>query len=235
MLHIGLVRFSTAQFLISLVLLFTVTPFLDRSDIGRVIDGALISLVLMSGVLAVGWRRRTFVVAGLLMLPALAGKWLSHFRPDLVRPEVYLACGLAFIVFVAIELMQFVLRAPRVNSEVLSAGISNYLLLGLMWALAYQLVAQLVPHSFALNGTPVSREELKPFDMFYFSFVTMTTVGYGDITPLSQPARMLAILEAMTGTLYLGVFIARLVALYTSEGIENTPANDQSGMPPKKT
>jgi voltage-gated potassium channel Kch len=81
---------------------------------------------------------------------------------------------------------------------------------------AYILVAQLHPGSFSYNvGRPPVR--LISFDAFYFSFITLTTVGYGDITPVTHIARTLAMTEAMTGTLYMAVLISRLVALYSSQ------------------
>jgi uncharacterized membrane protein len=170
--------------------------------------------MLASGVLAVGRRRKNLVIAAILVVPAIVGRWVNHFRPDFLPAQVFLAAGLAFGVFVFLNLLLFVLRAPRVNSEVLSAGIASYLLLGLLWAFAYLLVALSIPDSFSINvGTAHS---LGRSDALYYSFVTLSTVGYGDITPLSNVARSLAAAEAMTGTIYVAVFIARLVALYST-------------------
>src|SRR5262249_48115930 len=116
------------------------------------------------------------------------------------------------------NLLLFVLRAPRVNSEVLCAGIASYLLLALLWTFAYLLTALSIPDSFSFNtGTARS---LGNIDALYFSFVTISTVGYGVITPLSSVARTLAGAEAMTGTIYVAVFIARLVALYSTASRE---------------
>ena len=88
-------------------------------------------------------------------------------------------------------------------------------MLGLLWTVAYWLVDQLDPGAFAFN-TNEGRQSISGFNAFYFSFVTLSTVGYGDITPVSKVARMLAAMEAMTGLLYVAVLIARLVALYSS-------------------
>ena len=221
--HVGNFRFSMAQFLAALVLLFIVTPFMELFKNGDAIDGALITLVLISGVLAVGGQRWKLVVAVVLVLPALAGKWVSLLRPDLLSPEVHLATGLIFVGFVLSQLLQFIFRAPRVNSEVLCAGIAGYLLLGLLWMFAYVLVARIVDNSF--TGA-LARQPLQGFDAYYFSFITLSTVGYGDITPLSHGARALAMSEAMTGTLYIAVLISRLVALYSSQSAETSGRKD---------
>jgi Ion channel len=224
--RIGNFRFSAAQFLIALVVLFIVMPFVEDLKNGDMIDGALVTLVLVSGVMAVGQRRRTLVIALVLVLPALAGKWVAQWRPDLVPPEVYLIFALLFIGFVMLQFLYFILRAPRVDSEVLCAGVAGYLLLGIIWMFAYILVARMHPGSFSYNVGPPPVHSLASFDAFYFSFITLSTVGYGDITPVTHVARTLAMTEAMTGTLYMAVLISRLVALYTSQGSEVAKKKD---------
>ena len=175
--------------------------------------------MLISAVLAVGRRRRSLAIALILLLPALAARWGHHYRPDLVSPVLFPALALALLIFIVSQFLWFILRAPKVNTEVLCAGISTYLLLGLMWIFAYMLVAGADPGSFAFNSGPASSHTMNGFNSYYFSFVTLSTVGYGDITPVSNGARALAVLESMTGTLYVAVLIARLVALYSSEGL----------------
>jgi hypothetical protein len=123
---------------------------------------------------------------------------------------------LLLIAFVVASLLRFVLRAPSVNTDVLCASISAYLMLGIMWTIAYWLVDQVTPGgAFAFN-TSGEKQSMHGFNAFYFSFVTLSTVGYGDITPVSKIARMLAAMEAITGLLYVAVLIARLVAIYSS-------------------
>ena len=207
-------RFSTVELLVALALLFFFFPFVEEVKGGDVIVSILLSLVLLSAVLAVADRKGVFFIALVLAIPAIAGRWINHFRPDLVSPPVFLIAGLALIAFVVANLLRFVLRAPSVNTEVLSASISAYLMLGLLWTVAYWLVAQVTPNAFAFNtGT---KETMAGFNAFYFSFITLSTVGYGDITPVSRIARWLAATEAMTGLLYVTVLIARLVSLYSN-------------------
>jgi hypothetical protein len=209
-------RFSTVQLLIVLGLLFFSFPFVEEVKGGDIIVSVLLSLVLISAVLAVASRRRTLVVAVLLMVPAIAGRWINHFRPDLVPPAVFLVSGLVLVAFVVVNLLGFVLRAPSVNTEVLCASISAYLMLGLIWTMAYWLVDQLTPGGAFSFNTNAGKQSMNGFNAFYFSFITLSTVGYGDITPLSRIARWLAALEAMTGLLYVAVLIARLVSLYST-------------------
>jgi hypothetical protein len=226
--HIGFRRFSTAEFLVALVLLFVATPFVERSSHGGSIETALMTLVLVLGVLAVGRSRRTLVWAVVLMVPAVAGRWIDHFWHELVPQWVIFVAGLIFLIFLIGQFLRFILRAPQVNAEVMYAGISVYLLLGLSWTFAYVIVAQLAPGSFAFSTGPAG-QTMDGFTAYYFSFVTLTTVGYGDITPVSNGARALAAMEAMTGTLYVAVLISRLVALYSSQGSQLRDPNPEAG------
>jgi len=208
-------RFSTVQLLIALALFFIWAPFVEEIEGGELIVSALFSLVLLAGVVAVADRKRVMVIAIVLAIPAIAGRWINHFRPDLIPPAVFLVAGLILIAFVVGNLLLFVFRAPSVNTEVLCASISAYLMLGLMWTMAYWLVDQLTPGgAFAFN-TITGKQSMKGFNAFYFSFITLSTVGYGDITPVSKMARWLAAMEAMTGLLYVAVLISRLVSLYS--------------------
>lgn len=214
----GNFRFSAAQFLVALILMLVLAPFVDDLKNGAAIDGALITMVLISGVLAVGRSHRTLVVAAVLVLPPVVCKWVGLLQPGLLPLSSHSISALIFICFVEFELLHFIFRAPRVNSEVLCAGISGYLLLGMLWTVAYALVSRLVPGSFAFNTGTTTTGPLQSFDAYYFSFITLSTVGYGDITPASHVARTLTMMEAMTGTLYLTVLISRLVALYSAQG-----------------
>jgi len=209
-------RLSAVELLIALGLLFFSLPFVEEIKGGDIIVSILLSLVLISAVLAVANRCRTFVVAVLLAIPAVVGRWINHFRPHLLPPAIFLVAGLVLVAFVVANLLRFILRAPSVNAEVLCASISAYLMLGLMWTMAYWLVDQLTPGGAFSFNTNAGPQSINGFNAFYFSFITLSTVGYGDITPVSRIARWLAAMEAMTGLLYVAVLIARLVSLYSS-------------------
>jgi hypothetical protein len=214
----GVFRFSMAQLLVALVFVFVAIPFIEHVRGNDVLETVLLTIALLSAVPALGDRRRTMVWAVVLVIPAVAGKWLNHLRPDLVPAEVFLVAGMLFFLFVILHFLRFILRAPRVDSEILCAGAATYLMLGWLWALAYILVARLVPDSFVFTVGPASIRSLEGFRGLYFSYATLTTVGYGDIIPVSNGARMLAMTEAMAGMFYATLLIARLVALYYSKG-----------------
>ena len=204
------------ELLIALGLFFICAPFVEEFKNGKFIVSILLSLVLISAVLAVAERKSALLITVVLAIPAIAGRWINHFRPDLAPAPVFLISGLLLMAFVVLELLRFILRAPLVNTEVLCASISAYLLLGLTWTLAYWLVDQLTPGGAFSFNTTAGTHSMNGFTGFYFSFITLSTVGYGDITPVSRIARWLAAMEAMTGLLYVAVLIARLVAPYST-------------------
>ena len=209
-------RFSTVQLLVALVILLVSAPFVEELEGGHLILSVLFTVVLIAAVFAVANRKRSLAIALVLAVPAITARWINQVRPDLVHPAVFLVCALVLLAFVIGHLLYFVLRAPVVTVEVLCASIAAYLMLGLTWTVAYWLVDQLTPGGAFSFNTPRGSRSMNGFTGFYFSFITLSTVGYGDITPVSQAARWLAAMEAMTGLLYVAVLIARLVSLYSS-------------------
>lgn len=219
--HRSVRRFSAVELLVVLVLWLVTAPIVWGMRSGDLIEIILTSVVLLSAVVAVGGRRRTLIAAIILVTPACVCKWLNHMRPDLMPPAVHATAGIVFMVFVVSHLLRFMLRAPKVNTEVLCAGISGYLLIGILWAVAYVLVAQLVPMSFVF--TSGQDRSMMGLEAVYFSFVTLCTVGYGDVVPTSHVSRMLAIFEAVAGMFYVTVLIARLVAMHSTEKQADVP------------
>jgi hypothetical protein len=208
----GWFRYSGVELLIALIALLVTAPLVEDLPAGDAIESALLTLVMVSSVLAIGGRRRSFIIAVLLLTPALAGKWANRFSPSVVSHFVYLIPATLFFLFVVAHLIRFILGAPRVDTNVLCAGLSGYLLLGLLWTPLYLTVFRWNPNAFTLPAGTT----LDGFSAFYFSFITLSTVGYGDIAPASKAARMLAVTEAVSGLFYVAVLISRLVAIYSS-------------------
>ncbi len=215
--HLGLRRVTVAHFLIAEVLLLVIVPFVDQLPNGELIESALLTLVMFMAMLAVGGRRRTLLAAAVLLAPAALGRWLDHFRPGLVSRDFTNVASMVFLAFVTVHLVRFILHAPRVNSEVLCAGLATYLMMGLLWAFAYLLASRLDPASFAVKGESGPHRALAGYEALFVSIGTLTNVPFDEVSPASKPARMLAMGEAMTSMFYIATLIARLVAMYSGD------------------
>ena len=166
-----------------------------------------LALSLLAGALGFqsGWRRRVFLV---LTVAAL----MAHFA----LPQRFLGVMPAMPAFwtviallSAASALRFALRSTRIDAEHIYAALSAYLLAGVFFGVLYSGVEQVWPGSFNIAG---AKGEFPLFDAIYFSFVTLATLGYGDLLPVSEVARGLAIVEAVSGQLFLAVMIARLVS-----------------------
>jgi hypothetical protein len=213
-------------FLVSLFLLiFVLYPLAEPRTITRYLLDAITLLVLLSGADAVSDRRRALFrcVVGLGAL-----SFLLHVLPHayLDRSVLLLknASTMLFLIVVAGAVLWRVLGGGRITTHRVQGAVAVYLMLGLIWAGAYMLVFLCDPTSFDLGPSMEGAAGLEAIQtqgmsrLIYFSFVTMTTVGYGDITPQSVAAGNLAILQALTGQIYLVVILARLVSLAVATG-----------------
>ena len=207
---------------VALVALIALGPLLS-SALGRPwIFGYLEAAFLLYALHHVTRRRSDLLIGLVLGLPAIAGTVIDAAIPD--RPDVNfvpLLFATLFIGFLVWRFLGDVLAGGRVTSERIFGAISVYLLIGFMFALVYAFVALVDPGAFAFSdailGSATSGEIGHGKSIFtYFSFVTMTTLGYGDVTPVSPVARTLAYLEAVLGQLYLAVMIAGLVGMHIS-------------------
>jgi len=201
------------QFLVALIVLIVTYPFITELADGDLIENLLMMILLIFAALAVGGR--SWMLTILLVIPALVGPWLDEYWHGIIPGWIITGIHMIFVGFVIIQLIRFILRETRVNAEVMCAGISAYLMLGIFWTPAFLMVSQLNPASFS-GAHLVATQGLNRFDAIYLSFVTLTCLGCNDITPLSKTARMLLMVEALTGVLCLAVLIARLVALYSA-------------------
>ena len=214
-------HFSAVEFLVVLTLWIMSTSFLAQIRGGSLIEAVLASAVLVSAVLAVGGRRRTLGVAFVLVAPTFVCKWLNHCWPDLMPREVYTAGLFVVMVFVVAHYARFVQRARRVDAQVLCAGISIYLLLGLLWAITYMLLEEISPGSFVFTAGSDPPRPVAGFEAVNFSLGVLAGSAFSDLAPASKVARMLATAEVTVSLFYVAILIARLVSLYSSEAMSD--------------
>jgi hypothetical protein len=199
--------------LVLLVLMVFILPLAGfRGPVARVVLDVAFSLLLVAGAMTV-WRTKVGpVVVGTLALAALIVRGLAWYSPseamDVARALSLVASTGALAIIVLVQ----VLRAGPVNLHRILGAIAVYLLLGIAWSGAYEALSLMQPAAFSgAQGRGIAPEE-----WIYFSFVSLTTVGYGDITPVAPAARSFAVLEALTGQLYPALLLARLVSLQVS-------------------
>jgi hypothetical protein len=203
-------------FLVLLVLTIFVVPVIAPpfDEAGRAVIEAFFALILLAGVWVVIDERVVAAVVALLFACMAAIAWLSAGQVQLVTPVMRTAVALLATILLAAVIGRRVFADGRITMDRIMGAIALYLMLGIIWANAYEIVG-LRDHT-AFSGTPDQARGMERW--FYFSFTTLTTVGYGDIAPLARAARALAMLEALIGQLYPAIILARLVTLQTSAG-----------------
>ncbi len=200
----------------ALVLMLVALPFVEMTPAAGVRFRLLLSVVLFAGIGAVS-RRSWTLVAGLVLLVAfLVSSWLGPSLGDPTGVEALgrVAGGLLLGLTIGVLLASLV-RARRVTADTILGGVCVYLLIGVVFAVAMGLTEQISPGAFSIPAPTVPGEE-QITRLLYLSFVTITTLGYGDVLPVSDAARMLCAAEAIIGQLYVAIFVARLVGLQLS-------------------
>ncbi len=214
---------SSAPFtflLVTLLLLLLIHPIFRGWRHGALLFQIFFSLILFSGILSVGRARLDLTLGLILAVPAFGLRWAAHATGDETLILLSLALQAGFLAFVAVVILRHVLRTDAVSLDTIVGGVCVYLLLALIWGSLYAIIETYAPGSFhdaISGGSPDAAGHGRSFEQaYYFSVVTLTTLGYGDIAPLSSAARGLASVEAMVGQLYIAVFVARLVGLHTT-------------------
>ena len=209
----GLTLFLT----ILVVEMFVIGPMVRTGVLLGLASDLLYSLLLIAGVLTVLRRRTLQWIAGLLVAITIAVRWASIGlgSPILLffNGALSLASALAFLLIV----LWSVFRDGPVTAHRVRGAIAAYLLLALCFSLAYDLIAYASPTAFTLTGLESQKPQLRAWSFLYFSVVTLTTVGFGDIAAVHPIARSLVMVEALVGTLYPAILLARLVSLQIEE------------------
>jgi hypothetical protein len=172
---------------------------------GALVD-CLLAASLLAAVTPIGWMRRRSVMlaVALIWLARPVTAWFDNPLLAAATLGLWILIGLLAAAFA----LRFAMRATQVDAEHLYAALSAYLLAGVFFGLLYWVLEQTRPGTFAGTG------DFSRMSAFYFSFVTLATLGYGDIVPRSDVARGLAMVEGVGGQLFLAVMVARLVSLY---------------------
>lgn len=201
--------------LLALVFMFSLYPVMVELERVRFFRFAML-MVLILAVYSIGRSRWHLWLGVGLGSPAAIGQIAAFAEPRGAAPLVATVLALAFLVFVTVVVLVSVLRAGPVTGDRIAGAIAVYLLLGLVFALLYGVTSMLVPASLKLPAG-LAFESTRPgseYAFIYYSFVTLTTLGYGEISPANHWSQTLAWMEAVIGQLFLAILVARLVGLH---------------------
>jgi voltage-gated potassium channel len=196
-----------------------VSPFFEEEELAIGIIRILLSLALVAAVYAVSKRRRDLVIGGIIAAPSVIGRWLPDYNTSLPFFVAVTAATTLFLGFVTYMIVAEVARLRTVTFDTIFGAGCGYLLIGGIWAFIYSMINVVAHPGFVFNNVPslppasdlVEQSRLIP--LFYFSFITLTSTGFGDILPLSPVAKGFTVSEAVIGQFYVAILIARLVSL----------------------
>lgn len=207
---------SQTAFLVLLFLqIFVIAPLManDRFFL-YILNGIVCSLFLLAGLLTLAQSRLTRLIASIFIVAVMAARWLVLTIPSqrlLITDNILTLCYVACFIVVVLH---NVYKEGPVTKHRVRGAIAAYLLIGYFFAAAYQLLNYLVPGSLTIHSALVQQTPDLSGIFMYFSLVTLTTVGFGDVTAVHPVARSLVMLEGVIGTLYPAILIARLVSLH---------------------
>ena len=208
---------SKQRFLILLCLilgLLVLVPILNRFVAARIFLDIFLTAIVISMVYTISPKKGHVIAGVFLAIVMLASMWLLYAYPNKGILAIGMIAGVIFIAAVIANILRFMFKSEEINREIIYAAILLYLLAALMWAFVYTFLELIDPASFNID---LSRPQDYLLVFQYFSFVTLTTLGYGDITPVTEVAKAITVLEAVAGQLYLVVAVAWLVGMYVSK------------------
>jgi hypothetical protein len=201
---------------VSLLAMILVTPLVQEFVGIHMVWNIFLSAILLSGVHAVSGKKRNVFIASFLALPMLVSVWSEYIVKNNYVVIVGTLCGVAFFAYMIVNILLFIYEQDKVTRDLIVGAAVVYLLMAMMWTFIYRLVETVHPGSFAISTTDI-HERVR---LTYFSLVTITTLGYGDIVPTTGLASSLATLEAVVGQLYLVTTVAWLVGVRVSQSRE---------------
>ncbi len=197
-----------------IIILFLIAPFLPERDVGLPIVSFVFLGMILVTLRALSLTRRalrwSMSIAAAAFLVDVIGTFDTHPILDESFYVVSTAVYSAFLALAIVLIIKKLFTERKVTGDTIKGAISIYFLIGMLFALLYIAVDHIDGAAFYFTGPE------KDISLFYFSFVTMTTLGYGDIIPADKFAKNLAALQAVVGQMYIAILVARLVGLYTA-------------------
>jgi len=204
------------RFLVLLILILfmlVLTPFLDEFIETKILMDVFLTAIFIIIIYSIRLKRSQAIIALFLVLPLIITTWSEYFVDIKTLSLLTRIFGALFFGYAAINILRIIVKSEKVTKETIFAAIVAYLLIALMWAFLYMILERASPGSFSFPDKGLWGETMR-FE--YLSFVTITTLGYGDITPVTDQASAMVIMEAVIGQIYLVVLVAWLVGMHVS-------------------
>lgn len=231
---------SYAGMLVSIIMLIIFSPFIDRTFSGFVIMDLLFGCVIFVGFASLYMEKRKIFLGVAILVIALIIDLSNHKGTTSLQIVISSSLELVFLGYITIKMLSNILSAKRVTHNEIYGALCVYFLMGIIWALIYYLIEFTWPGSYSslpqisVPGEITFETSMNIFStLLYFSYITITSVGYGDCTPLTIMSRGFSNIEAVFGQLYLILIVSRLVGLCLQDrrqkvqgASENTPAGE---------
>lgn len=208
-------------------------PLFQAQPYGLGVIRVIESSALIGAIYAISRKRSDLIIAAIIATPTVIGRWLPWYATNLPVFVTVTAATAAFLAFVAYKIIAEVARLRTVTFDTIFGAACGYLLLGAIWAFLYAIVNVVSHPGFVFNNTanlPAGAEllqESRLINLFYFSFITLTSTGLGDILPVAPMAKGLTVCEVIIGQFYVATLVARLVSLQViSSGDRSSESED---------
>lgn len=200
--------------LLSLFCLIIIYPFLKNAGMfGKISLSILLSSMLLTGAYVTGRGKRSLIF-GIILSIVAAG--LQAFALTTKMSVFFRSVAVIYVVFLVYAIggvLRYLLVKGPINADKLHAALAGFIMLAFLWAFLFALLESVAPGSFNIAYRDAEEPNLF-YPLLYFSFTTLTTVGFGDIAPVTDQARSLVIIEQLIGVFFVAVLIARLAGLY---------------------
>jgi voltage-gated potassium channel len=205
--------------LASLVAMVYIQPLLSELRFTSWLFFIFVTINLFACVYSVRRQRRHLIIAISMTIPTLILVWLDIPSKDNWYNLLSNTSPILLFSYIAYLIFMDLIRAKRVDADMIAGGISIYFMIGLVFAFIYIALFNYNPGNFDISAQLLNQAVDSDENIFiYFSYVTMTTLGYGDVTPVTTLARVLVQMETLLGQLFLAIFIARLVGMHIAGG-----------------
>jgi hypothetical protein len=202
-----------------LLALVTISPFIEGERGVWLLNG-LNAFIILSAAAVVGRTVLSFLMVFCLIGAAVGLRFASLDAGQVVLFNWSMLLHITVYVTVIALLLRYVFGPEVMDADRLWGAAAMYLMIGILWCFFYALIGLGEQHTFSVRGTAST---LNLTDLLYFSFSTLTTIGFGDIVPVTRPGQVAAIVEGIIGQLFLAILIAKLVGVYPPP----TPAQPQ--------